>query len=531
MRLLPKWFPQSGWKKWLLLSMLGGFLFIATLATAAFFLFKLPQVQMWVFTNFLMNGLDKPAQEPPEPKLSEEDSRRLASIASKPLSSETLFQTTNVWPVELSFTANQWSGLTPKRVPPVRDFMKPDGTIILRNPNASRNGLAGVLGIDLPWSSGTFDFAGERFTNVAIRFKGNGTFLAGMGSYKRPFKVQLDRNDQRLEIAGRTILNFGNLLADRSSLSDALGYEFYREAGVKAPRTTFARLLLTIEPKYQRRLLGLFVMVENPDAAWAKEAFGRDGVTLFKPVTMEFFKDLGTNWEAYEGIYDPKTEINEKAKRRVVEFSRLVTHGSDADFAAQAGTFFDLKQFSTFMACEALLANFDGILMNGQNFLMYLDPNSLQFGLIPWDLDHAWGEFPFVGTADLRERADIDKPWIGKNRFLERMFALESVRETYRQELRRLLDSQFIPSRLSQRLDAYAAVIRPFVAEESEDRRTKFEQAVSEKHLEGPRDGSPFNDNYPVFQLKRFFVAREKSVRAQLDGTEKGVTLTRQDSK
>ena len=38
------------------------------------------------------------------------------------------------------------------------------------------------------------------------------------------------------EFAAR-LLNFVNLLADSSCLSDALAYEFFREAGCPAPRT------------------------------------------------------------------------------------------------------------------------------------------------------------------------------------------------------------------------------------------------------------------------------------------------------
>jgi len=531
MALLPRWFPQSGWKRWLLLSVLTAVFGMATLVVSAYLLFKIPRVQMWVFSTFMIRGMDKPGQEPGEPRLSEEDSRKLASRGDSPLLPERLFSASEVWPVELAFTGRQWETMKPQKVPPIPNFMQPDGTIVLRNPKASRNGLAGVLGIDLPWSTGTFDFAGERFTNAAIRFKGNGTFLAGIGSYKRPFKVQLDRGEPGRAMAGRAIFNFGNLLADRSSLSDALGYEFFREAGVAAPRTAFARLLISIEGRFQRRLLGLYVMVENPDGQWARERFGRDGYTLFKPVTMELFKDLGNDWAAYEGIYDPKTEIQESAKKRVMDLAKLVTHAQDQDFSTQIADFVDLKQFATFMACETLLANYDGLLSNGQNFLLYLDPVTHRFGWIPWDLDHAWGEFPFIGTAEKRERSSIDKPWIAPNRFLDRVFAVGSFKKTYREELRRLLDSQFNSQRLSRRLDGLAAAIRPFVGEESSERLAKFNQAVSGEWNEGPRDGNPMDQNHPVYQVKRFFAAREQSVRAQLEGREEGVILVRQDYK
>jgi hypothetical protein len=116
-----------------------------------------------------------------------------------------LFQTAAVWDAHLRFTSNQWAALQPERIPPVLGFIQADGSAILRNPAASRSGLAGVLGIDLPWSTGALEFGDATFTNVAARFKGNGTFLAGMRGYKRPFKLDLNMSTSpgRSRPAGR----------------------------------------------------------------------------------------------------------------------------------------------------------------------------------------------------------------------------------------------------------------------------------------------------------------------------------------
>jgi spore coat protein H len=211
----------------------------------------------------------------------------------------------------------------------------------------------------------------------------------------------------------------------------------------------------------------------------------------------------------------------------VIDLARLTTHASEADFAARIGEFLDLDAFARFLACETILANFDGILNTGQNYLIYLDPRTDRFGFIPWDLDHSWGEFPFAATADERERASIWHPWLGENRFLERLMGVPTFRDRYRAEMERLLSTQFVPERLSRRLDELAAVVRPFIAEESAHRLTQFELAVSDRVTGGPRDGNPFDANRPVFQLKRFFHARAASVREQLDGRSEGVVLTR----
>lgn len=434
-----------------------------------------------------------------------------------------LFRTTNVWDVHLLFTVKQWADMKPESVPPLLNFMGSDGTPVLRNPAASRSGLAGILGIDLPWSHANFRFGNLTFTNVGARFKGNGTFVGSIRSYKRPFKIELNKQVQSEQLAGRTTINLHNLTADRTCLCDTLACEFFREAGVPAPRTAFARLRLSIESTFDDRLLGLYVMVENPDGQWAREQFGTKGVVLFKPVTLQLFADLGDDWTAYAPIYDPKTKTTNPQQRRLIDLAKLVTQPDDAKFAARIGDFIELTEFARFLACQVILANYDSILSNGQNFLIYLDPRTDRFGFIPWDHDHCWGQFPLIGTADDRARASIWHPWVGENRFLARMLAVPAFRQVYESELKRLLDTQFVPERLSRRVDELATVIRPFVEEESSQRLFALERGIAAR-TGANQTGFPDRSGLP---LKDFFAVRAASVSDQLAGRSEGVVLER----
>jgi len=473
----------------------------------------------------------EPVGMPGMPRLSAEESALLSTNALEARSAAALFQSTNVWDVHLKFTSNQWSRLGPNIVPPVLGFVRPDGSIILRNPKAARNGLAGVFGLDLPWSEADLEIGGASFRDVGARFKGNGTFVNSQRSYKRPFKIDLNKHLKQQELAGRVTLNFHNLTADASCIRDTLAYEFFRDAGVPASRTAFARLRLTVGSRFGDRLLGLYVLVENPDSVWAREQFGVGGVALFKPVTYELFKDLGEDWTAYEGIYDPKTKIKPKQSQRLMAFSKLVTRASDPEFAARVGEFIDLEEFSKFLACQVLLSNYDGPLSNGQNFLLYLDPGTERFGFIPWDLDHSWGEFPFVGSLDQRERASIWHPWMGENRFLQRMLEVGAVRECYRRELERIRNTLFLPDRLGHRVDELVPVVRPFIAEESAGRLARFEREVGQARGLAPisNNGSP--PRRPSYSLKSFIAARAESVSQQLEGRAEGVILTRRQGR
>lgn len=442
-------------------------------------------------------------------------------------SARDLYQTTNIWPVHLSFAAEQWEAMEPKRITPLPHFMQPDGTVLLRNPEAQRSGLAGVLGFDFDWAHADVEFGGMRFTNAAARIKGNGTFLGSLHGGKRSWKIDLNKFTKGRRLGGADELTLNNMVNDYSSMSDALAYEFFREAGVPASRTAYAYVSVSVEGKWSEKPLGLYVLVEPVNADFALEQFGSRRVPVFKPVTYELFQHLGDDWPAYADIYDLKTKATPAQLQRVVEFARLVTHADDEAFAQRLAEFLDIGKFARYLACEVLLSNYDSFLSNGQNFYLYLDPDSNRFGFIPWDLDLSWGGFFLLGTTEEREQASIWRPWVGRNRFLERVFRVKTFRDAYRARLEELLARQFVPDRLHRRVDELAAVVRGPVAAESDFRYGKFLEATGGKRRAGPADEENHGANRPAHQLKRFIDARAKSVRDQLDGKSRGIVLER----
>jgi len=503
-----------------------GFLSLVALGVTLFFLFRVPWFQTRLMGGILNAQATFPLTEPPAVPPGPPYQGYVPKTSSV-LSAADIYQPTNIWTVHLRFLPKHWAALGPSRVPAVANWQRPDGSVVLSNPNASRPGIAGVLGFDMPWSEADVEFGGVRLWDVGARFKGNGTFLGALRTYKRPFKLDLNKYDRAQQLAGRTLFNLHNLSADVSCLSDTLAYEFFREAGVPAPRTAFARVFLTIDGQFDQRLLGLYLLVENLDGKWAREVLRAEPIALFKPVTNELFHDLGDDWAAYEAEYYPKTRIGALQQRRLIELARLVTQAQDPEFAARIGEFIDLDEFACFLACEATLAHYDGILAQGQNFLIYLDPRSNRFGFIPWDQDHSWGEFGLMDTAERRERASLWHPWVGQNRFLERMLVVDDFKRRYRGQIERLLATFFVPDRLARRIDELAGVVRPAIAEESSDKLARFEAAVASQRPDGPRQPQRVGANRPVHKLKRFVEIRARNVRQQLDGQTEGVVIGR----
>ena len=507
--------------------------FTLVLLAAAGFLFahlvQTGQLTAWFIERMARNL----AKEVPEAAL---PAKPWAGNSSQPIlnasnltQSAELYRTTNVWRANLRFSLEEWKKIEPKRILPVRNMQKADGSITLRNPIARRNGLAGVLGYEFEWVRGDLGFGGIDFPLVAARFKGNGTYIGSLYGQKRSFKVDLNKYSKGQALAGVHTLNFLNMIEDSSCMHDALSYEVFRESGVPSPGTSYAWLTVDIPGKWSQQPLGLYLMVENLDGDFAAGHFGSKKAPIFKPVTYELFKDLGYDWSAYAGIYDLKTKATEEQKRRVIDFARLLTHADDAEFARRVGEFLDLDEFARFVAGMVLLASYDGFLSNGQNFYMYLDPRSNKFGFMPWDLDHSWGEFGYIGTAEKRENASIWKPWAHPNRLLERVIVVDEFKQLYRAQLETMLATTFAPERLFRRIDEMRLIVRSPTEAESTFRLKRQDQATSTNWLAGPRDGEPTGPRRPVHQLKRFITNRVKSVRDQLDGKSEGTRLSLRD--
>ena len=421
----------------------------------------------------------------------------------------------------------------------------PPGGMSLQGREGQRNGLASAIGIEFKYVHADLDFNGQSFKDIAVRYKGNGTFLQSRGSPKRSLKIDLDEYNKEHKLAGVTKLNLHNNVTDPSSMNEVLSHRLFRDAGVPAPRSAYARVYVTVPGKHKRQYLGVYSLIENVDDDFAEQRFETRKGALFKPVTPALFADLGDDWARYNQTYDPKAASKED-KQRVIDFCKLLTHADDAEFAAKLGDFVDLDEFSRFMAVTVWLSTLDSILGPGQNFYVYLNPRTNKFQFMPWDLDHSFGQFFLMGNQEQREKLSVHKPWTGdNNRFLERVFKVDAFKQLYHARLDEFSKTIFQPLRFHQQVDAIAAAIGPAVKEESEQRHARFAKVVAGEPVGpemggfggppggGPPGGGPpgsgpppgFPPMQPAKPIKGFVSARAQSVIGQLAGQSQGAII------
>jgi len=407
-----------------------------------------------------------------------------------------LFQPTKIWTAHLTFAPDQWKAMEPTRGPSTPGSRFAGGEWLQGAPG-ERNGWGAAQGVEFQYVHGALEFAGRQFRDVAVRYKGNGTFMDARGSGKLPFKIDLNKYVKSQKLAGVSTLNFHNNITDAGWMNEVLSYRLYRDAGVPAPRSSYVRVYLTVTGQFARRYAGLYTLAENVDASFFQSRLGSTAGAILKPVSVNPFKDLGKAWSSYVQTYDPKTDLSEAEQARVIEFCQFVTHARDPEFAARIGDYVDLDEFARYFAVLVWINNIDSLLDRGQNFYIHLGPTTHKFIFVPWDQDHSFGGFASV-QAGSYETGSISKPWSDNIRFLARMYAVPAFRTAYLARLREFSGTIFKPERFVAQVAEIAPVIRPAVMEEPA-RLTRFDAIVA------GRTG-----------LLPFVAARAKSVSAQL---------------
>jgi hypothetical protein len=394
-----------------------------------------------------------------------------ANVAS--ITAAEFFAPATVWTAHLSLSAEDWQAMQPRYGSGGGGFGFGGSRFL--GPEGGRNGVAARQGIEFDYVHATLRLGDWTFRDVAVRYKGNGSYLRASraGSDKISLKVDLNKYVKGQKLAGVTTINFQNNITDPGWMNEVLAYRLYRDAGALAPRTTYAQVYLTVEGQDEKRYLGLYSVSENVDDNFAEQRFGTRKGAIFKPSTQELFTDWGPDWAVYNQSYDPKTDLTEAQKARVIALGRLVSRATDAEFAAQIGDYVDLDNFARYLAVLVWIGNPDSLLQNGQNFYTYLHPDTNRMQFVAWDQDFSFGNVRYNPTWP------IYSPWSSNNRFLTRLYGVDAFRALYLARMREFSEHLFLPGRFSEQIGQIAPAIRRSVALEGEQWLPEFDEIAA----------------------------------------------------
>lgn len=239
------------------------------------------------------------------------------------------------------------------------------------------------FGGDIPYILADVSIDGVLLDSVGVRFKGFTSYQPG--ERKQPIKVDFNEfvADQRYD--GLRKLNFNNGFGDPAMQRDVICYNILRSMGLKAPRTSWAKLFMNDE------YIGFYIIIEQVDKEFLRNNFSNSNGNLFKNKAWSFLEWLGTNKGPYEEIFDLKTNGTEDDWSGFINLMDVINNDSDGDFEENIESFLNVESFLKNLAVDVAANNWDSFMEHGRNWYMYEDIVTKKFHWIPWDYNFALG--------------------------------------------------------------------------------------------------------------------------------------------
>lgn len=234
---------------------------------------------------------------------------------------------------------------------------------------------------------GDVEIDGVLLPDVGVRLRGKiGSFRDLNGKPKFAIDLNYTNIDQRYY--GIEELSLNNEVVDCSYLKEPLAYRIFRDAGIPAPRTSFARVSVNGGD------YGLYVVVETPDDRFLKQNYADPSGNLYDGkyvyyedhsyTLLDFTTEKQDLFQLEEG-----TDVGHADVYGVV--SAIGTTGGANTWYDAVNAVVDLHQVETYLAVEQLVGHNDGYALNTNNYRFYFDPsNAGRMTFIPWDFDYGF---------------------------------------------------------------------------------------------------------------------------------------------
>jgi spore coat protein H len=308
----------------------------------------------------------------------------------------------------------------------------PDGVALLRKYRWRRDGSGGER-TDV---SATVRENDRVWTNVAIHLKGSA------GSF-RPvdmnpaLTLNFDKFADGQRFHGLQKISLNNSVQDPGYLSEKLCREVYAAAGVPVPRSDYATVELN------GRQLGLYVLAEGWNKQFLKRHFQNVDGNLYDGA---FGRDVNQVLPVNSGK-NPEDQAELKA------LYAACTNRNLALRLSQLEKLMDLDRFTSLLALDTMMWNWDGYAINKNNYRLFHDRSSGRLVFMPHGLDQMFWKTngPIVtGVKGVVARALLQIPE-GRQRCLERVAQLRAT--------------VFDVKALTRRVNELAERVRPSVAQ------------------------------------------------------------------
>ncbi len=259
--------------------------------------------------------------------------------------------------------------------------------------------LNGGVAADVTYLGASVNIDGTSIDSVGVRLKGFSSY--GFSGDKKSLKLDFNEFVRGRSYDGMKKINLNNGVGDPSLQRDFLAYDMMRKAGVKAPRTAYAKVYLNDE------YWGIYVIVEQIDKTFLKNNFASEEGDLYKNIGWTELLWEGDDASDYESSIALRTNKATSDFSDFIEFVDILNNSSDNDFEQAISQVFDVNYFLRALAIDVVTDNWDSYIEHGRNFYLYHEPISDLFYWIPWDYNLSMGGDFFGGSAGDNLPADL----------------------------------------------------------------------------------------------------------------------------
>lgn len=245
------------------------------------------------------------------------------------------------------------------------------------------------------WLEASITLDGEVYDSVGIRLKGNSS-LRGItiddDPVTVPWLVKLDKfiDDQEHKGLEEFVIRSNTT---STALNEAVALELLDLAGLASQDAITIGFSVNGGPQTQR------LAIEHPDDEWMEENFDDSGA-LYKAESTGDYSYRGDDPASYEDVFDQEAGKDNADLTPLITFLKFINQSDDETFKAQLGSYLDVDSFAAYLAMQDLLDNFDDIDGPGNNSYLYFDTRSIQFTVVPWDYNLAFGVQNVGGNGD-----------------------------------------------------------------------------------------------------------------------------------
>ncbi|MBP6334867.1 MAG: CotH kinase family protein [Bacteroidia bacterium] len=355
---------------------------------------------------------------------------------------------------------------------------------------------------------------GKKFYSCGLRFKGESSFGFYPGK-KKPFRIKFDKFIKKQDFDGLEDLNLTNNFKDPTMIREKIYLDILNKNGLPAPRATFAKIY--INDKYW----GLYQVNENIDDVFLQTRFKQDAGNLFQGDPVANFVYFGNDPAKYYMRYGLKNNEEKNDWTDLVKFIKQIndTIVSQEEYAQRIDKLINLDACLKSWAINNLIGNIDAYNMfYPHNFFIYHDTTTSKWQWISLDGNYSFAAWnPIMNYPQLVRMSVLipdSTPYSDPRPLLERTLGSNQIiQRRYLNMVKELLNTDFQPEKLNQKIDSLSLRIRVSVYADPNKMysNTDFDTNINSTI------GDPLDPGNFIPGLKAFLADRRRHIEVELE--------------